>query len=135
MSHACRGWLGFAATSPLLVGFVLRFRVLSTAGSMPTCPPSPSPSLPFPSTCPLADTMHRRHQHRRAHQVKVVETAEAAGKEAEAEHARLQKEYKDMCAGVATEKEGSRTLTDQVGGELHKLTYSREHDYDAASFR
>eukprot|EP00903_Cladosiphon_okamuranus_P020312 g18637.t1 len=47
-------------------------------------------------------------------QVKVLETAAAAVKEAEAEHARLQKEYQDMCAGVATEKEGSRTLTDQI---------------------
>lgn len=62
---------------------------------------------------------HCRHGHRhryrhRFSQVRIVETAEAAVKEAEAEHARLQKEYQDMCAGVATEKEGSRTLTDQV---------------------
>lgn len=50
----------------------------------------------------------------------MVETAEAVVKEAEEEHARLQKEYQDMCAGVATEKEGSRTLTDQVRRELNR---------------
>lgn len=50
-----------------------------------------------------------------AEQVKAVTAAETAVQEADAEHARLQKEYQGMCAGVATEKEESRTLTDQVG--------------------
>ncbi|CAN0229623.1 unnamed protein product, partial [Ectocarpus sp. 12 AP-2014] len=47
-------------------------------------------------------------------QAKAVEAAEAAVEKAEGEHASLQKEYQDMCAGVATEKEDSRTLTDQA---------------------
>ncbi|CAM9426844.1 unnamed protein product, partial [Ectocarpus sp. 12 AP-2014] len=47
-------------------------------------------------------------------QAKAVKAAEAAVEKAEGEHASLQKEYQDMCAGVATEKEDSRTLTDQA---------------------
>lgn len=47
-------------------------------------------------------------------QVKVIEDAERASKEAEEKHSSLQSEYQGMCAGVATEKEDSRTLTDQV---------------------
>ena len=90
---------GFAAAASLFCALLY----------MPTCPPVPLSSF----------SPHQRghaHQHR---QVKVVETAEAVVKEAEEEHARLQKEYQDMCAGVATEKEGSRTLTDQVRRELN----------------
>ncbi|CAM9840030.1 unnamed protein product [Ectocarpus sp. 8 AP-2014] len=49
-------------------------------------------------------------------QAKAVEAAEAAVEKAEGEHGSLQKEYQDMCAGVATEKEDSRTLTDQARG-------------------
>ncbi|CAM9891855.1 unnamed protein product, partial [Laminaria digitata] len=49
-----------------------------------------------------------------AEQTKVVEAAEASLKEAEEEHARLQEEYQGMCAGVASNKEESRTLTDQI---------------------
>lgn len=51
-----------------------------------------------------------------AEQIKAVDAAEASLKEAEEEHARLQEEYQGMCAGVASSKEESRTLTDQVGG-------------------
>ncbi|CAM9477580.1 unnamed protein product, partial [Ectocarpus sp. 6 AP-2014] len=49
-------------------------------------------------------------------QAKAVEAAGAAVETAEGEHGSLQKEYQDMCAGVATEKEDSRTLTDQARG-------------------
>lgn len=49
-----------------------------------------------------------------ADHVKVIAAAEAMVKETEGEHGALQKEYQEMCAGVATNKEESRTLTDQV---------------------
>lgn len=49
-----------------------------------------------------------------AEHVKVVGAAEAALEKADTEHSSLHKEYQGMCAGVATEKEESRTLTDQV---------------------
>lgn len=48
-------------------------------------------------------------------QAKAVGAAEGRLKKAEAEHACLQEEYQGMCAGVASKKEESRTLTDQVG--------------------
>lgn len=44
----------------------------------------------------------------------MVGAAEATVEKADAEHSCLQKEYQGMCAGVASEKEESRTLTDQV---------------------
>lgn len=44
----------------------------------------------------------------------MVGAAEATVEKADAEHSCLQKEYQGMCAGVATDKEESRTLTDQV---------------------
>lgn len=49
-----------------------------------------------------------------ADQALAVEAAEKAAKAAEEEHERLQTEYQGMCAGVATGKEDSQTLTDRV---------------------
>lgn len=49
-----------------------------------------------------------------AEQAKAVATVEAEAAKAEKGYLSLQKEYQGMCAGVATDREESRTLTDQV---------------------